>query len=295
LYSICIPWRFFGFCFLTLVILYILYSIPTTPVWDSHVIDFFFFSLPPTSHPDAIHSNIPRLLRTLPCLRQRWHLPRARPRCWERAAEAGPRWRSSPASPFPLPPQPLLPYLASSVPESFAAPPSFPPAHLADRLTLLDGGTPPSSLSVASGGVRHGVEELWRSAPLLSLLGKHHVVALSLSSTRRRRPWRSSPRLHPQARELRRRRRMRCGACSVLLEWCGSVGDLAAATTSVSLCGTARSARRRGKAGGKNPVRLAYQPLASSTFLSQQTNYQQSASSTFLSEQISTNHQPPAK
>jgi hypothetical protein len=40
---------------------------------------------------------------------------------------------------------------------------------------------------------------------------------------------------------------------------------------------------------------LAYQPLASSTFLSEQTSHQQSANSTFLSEQISTSHQPPAK
>jgi hypothetical protein len=43
------------------------------------------------------------------------------------------------------------------------------------------------------------------------------------------------------------------------------------------------------------PVRSAYQPLASSTFISEQTSHQQSASSTFLSEQISTSHQPPAK
>jgi hypothetical protein len=43
------------------------------------------------------------------------------------------------------------------------------------------------------------------------------------------------------------------------------------------------------------PVRLAYQPPASSTFLSQQTSHQQSASNTFLSEQISTSHQLPAK
>jgi hypothetical protein len=42
-------------------------------------------------------------------------------------------------------------------------------------------------------------------------------------------------------------------------------------------------------------VRLAYQPPASSTFLSQQTSHQQPASSTFLSEQTSTSHQPPAK
>jgi hypothetical protein len=43
------------------------------------------------------------------------------------------------------------------------------------------------------------------------------------------------------------------------------------------------------------PVRLAYQPPANSTFLSEQTSYQQPASSTFLSEQISTSHQQPAK
>jgi hypothetical protein len=43
------------------------------------------------------------------------------------------------------------------------------------------------------------------------------------------------------------------------------------------------------------PVRLAYQPPASSTFLSEQTSHQQLASSAFLSEQISTSHQPPAK
>jgi hypothetical protein len=43
------------------------------------------------------------------------------------------------------------------------------------------------------------------------------------------------------------------------------------------------------------PVRSAYQPPASSTFLSEQISQQQSASSTFLSEQISTSHQPPAK
>jgi hypothetical protein len=42
-------------------------------------------------------------------------------------------------------------------------------------------------------------------------------------------------------------------------------------------------------------VRLAYQPPASSTFLSEQTSHHQPASSTFLSEQISTSHQPPAK
>jgi hypothetical protein len=42
------------------------------------------------------------------------------------------------------------------------------------------------------------------------------------------------------------------------------------------------------------PVRSAYQPPASSTFLSEQTSHQQPASSTFLSEQISTSHQPPA-
>jgi hypothetical protein len=44
-----------------------------------------------------------------------------------------------------------------------------------------------------------------------------------------------------------------------------------------------------------HPVRLAYQPPASSTFLSEQTSHQQSANNIFLSEQISTSHQPPAK
>jgi hypothetical protein len=43
------------------------------------------------------------------------------------------------------------------------------------------------------------------------------------------------------------------------------------------------------------PVRLAYQPPGSSTFLSEQTSQQQQANNTFLSEQISTGHQPPAK
>jgi hypothetical protein len=42
------------------------------------------------------------------------------------------------------------------------------------------------------------------------------------------------------------------------------------------------------------PVRLSYQPPASSTFLSEQTSHQQPASSTLLSEQISTSYQPPA-
>jgi hypothetical protein len=39
------------------------------------------------------------------------------------------------------------------------------------------------------------------------------------------------------------------------------------------------------------PVRLAYQPPASSTFLSEQTSHQQPTSNAFLSEQISINHQ----
>jgi hypothetical protein len=46
--------------------------------------------------------------------------------------------------------------------------------------------------------------------------------------------------------------------------------------------------------GDLRPVRLAYQPPASSTFLSEQTSHQQPASSTLLSEQTSTSHQPPA-
>jgi hypothetical protein len=43
------------------------------------------------------------------------------------------------------------------------------------------------------------------------------------------------------------------------------------------------------------PVRLAYQPPANSTFLSEQISHQQPTNSTFLSEQISTSRQPPAK
>jgi hypothetical protein len=41
-----------------------------------------------------------------------------------------------------------------------------------------------------------------------------------------------------------------------------------------------------------SPVRLAYQPPASGTFLSEQTIHQQSANSTFLSEQTSISHRP---
>jgi hypothetical protein len=41
----------------------------------------------------------------------------------------------------------------------------------------------------------------------------------------------------------------------------------------------------------KRPVRLAYQPPASSIFLSEQVSHQQPANSTFLSEQTSTSHQ----
>jgi hypothetical protein len=53
---------------------------------------------------------------------------------------------------------------------------------------------------------------------------------------------------------------------------------------------------RRGRVEGAvaQPVRLAYQPPGSSTFLSEQTSHQQPASSTLLSEQTSTSHQPPA-
>jgi hypothetical protein len=45
----------------------------------------------------------------------------------------------------------------------------------------------------------------------------------------------------------------------------------------------------------RQPVRLTYQPPASSTFLSEQISHQQPANITFLSAQISTSHQPPAK
>jgi hypothetical protein len=40
------------------------------------------------------------------------------------------------------------------------------------------------------------------------------------------------------------------------------------------------------------PVRLAYQPPASITFLSEQIIHQQQATGTFLSEQMSTSHSP---
>jgi hypothetical protein len=47
--------------------------------------------------------------------------------------------------------------------------------------------------------------------------------------------------------------------------------------------------------GDLRPVCLAYQPAASSIFLSEQTSHQQPANSTFLSEQTSTSHQQPAE
>jgi hypothetical protein len=63
--------------------------------------------------------------------------------------------------------------------------------------------------------------------------------------------------------------------------------DLVTLGLKFQTCGTSHPIKR--------PVRLAYQPPASSTFLSEQTSHQQPANSTFLSEQISTSHQPPAK
>jgi hypothetical protein len=51
----------------------------------------------------------------------------------------------------------------------------------------------------------------------------------------------------------------------------------------------------RGGGGSTAAIRLAYQPPANSTFLSEQTSNQQPVSSTFLSEQTCTSHQPPAK
>jgi hypothetical protein len=41
-----------------------------------------------------------------------------------------------------------------------------------------------------------------------------------------------------------------------------------------------------------HPVRLAYQPPASRTFLLEQTSHQQAVISVFLSQQINNNHQP---
>jgi hypothetical protein len=57
----------------------------------------------------------------------------------------------------------------------------------------------------------------------------------------------------------------------------------------------AAAAADLGCAGAQRPVRLAYQPPASSIFLSEQTSHRQPANSTFLSQQTSTSHQPPAK
>jgi hypothetical protein len=61
-----------------------------------------------------------------------------------------------------------------------------------------------------------------------------------------------------------------------------------------------RLKRVAGRARAMNSTRhdprpVRHQPLASSTFLSEQTSHQQPANSTFLSEQTSTSHQPPAK
>jgi hypothetical protein len=66
-------------------------------------------------------------------------------------------------------------------------------------------------------------------------------------------------------------------------------------TISIQQCGAIRIALIMSVfATNLRPVRLAYQPPASSTFLSEQTSHEQSASSTLLSEQTSTSHQPPA-
>jgi hypothetical protein len=58
---------------------------------------------------------------------------------------------------------------------------------------------------------------------------------------------------------------------------------------------SAEEDRRAANPVALHPVRLAYQPPTSSTFLSEQTSHQQPVSSTFLSEQISTGHRPPAR
>jgi hypothetical protein len=61
-------------------------------------------------------------------------------------------------------------------------------------------------------------------------------------------------------------------------------------TKGISIC------RRRARNGASFLLEsfpfMAYQPPASSTFLSEQTIQQQPANSTFLSAQISTSHQP---
>jgi hypothetical protein len=70
------------------------------------------------------------------------------------------------------------------------------------------------------------------------------------------------------------------------------LGGVVAAAGVAVVGGAAMAA---GSGGDRGAVRLAYQPPASSIFLSEQISHQQPASSTFLSEQTSTSHQPPAK
>jgi hypothetical protein len=74
-------------------------------------------------------------------------------------------------------------------------------------------------------------------------------------------------------------------------------GHLPVAVHAGIVTATVLWSRRRHQACSfvRRPVRLAYQPPASSTFLLEQTSYRQPANSTFLSEQISTSHQQPAK
>jgi hypothetical protein len=60
-------------------------------------------------------------------------------------------------------------------------------------------------------------------------------------------------------------------------------------------CSTVTHTAYRPESKSPRRVRLAYQPPASSTFLSGQTSHQQTAISTLLSEQTNTSHQPPAK
>jgi hypothetical protein len=86
------------------------------------------------------------------------------------------------------------------------------------------------------------------------------------------------------------------GSCFVVVEQ-GCVLDLSHSSYKIQIItdpSRLQTAAGCGE-GDRRCVRLAYQPPASNTFLSQQTSHQQPASSTVLSQQTSTSHQPLVK
>jgi hypothetical protein len=93
-------------------------------------------------------------------------------------------------------------------------------------------------------------------------------------------------RLRPGQRDLRRPAALLATPTpSFAFRLCFSPGDRVGVVMAPA---TAREDARQ-------PVRLPYQTLVSSTFLSEQNSHQQPASSTFFSEQTSNSHQPPGK